>query len=268
MIIKEIKVKQVLTKSGIGDMEYSLNPYVGCGHRCIYCYADFIGRWRDVLPWGERVEVKVNLLERLKEETRRKRRGRVCIGTVCDPYQPIEEKYELTRQAIEILKASLFPIHILTKSSLCLRDLDIMRGYRDIEVEMTLTTLDDRIRKIFEPFAPSIEERINSLKRLREAGIKTTLFFGPILPYLSDREEVIKGIFRLAEELEVAEVLVDRLNYLNKKLPKICEALRDFPEAIKYYEEIKRDYEGYSAELRQKVIALAIPFSVPVRVIF
>ncbi|MEO0109475.1 MAG: radical SAM protein [candidate division WOR-3 bacterium] len=267
-MLREIKAKQVLTKSGISNVSYSLNPYIGCFHRCLYCYADFIGKWRDVLPWGEIIEVKVNLLERLKEEVRRKKRGEVCIGTVCDPYQPIEERYQLTRNAIKVLKDANFPITILTKSSLCLRDIDLLKGNAKIWVEMTLTTLDEETRKIFEPNAPAVQERIEALKELKKSGIKTTLFFGPVLPYFSDREEVIREIFSLGEKVGVAEILVDKLNYLNRKFFKIKSGLGKYPEAIRYYERVNQSNNFYTDWLRERLLGIAKDFPMPIRIIF
>jgi len=270
-MIREIRVKQALVKSGISGIAYSLNPYIGCAHGCIYCYADFIGRWRNVLPWGEIIEVKVNLLARLREELKRKKLGEICLGTVCDPYQPIEEKYQLTREAIKLLKDFRFPFTILTKSSLCLRDIDLLAGQKipgEISVEMTLTTLDERIRKIFEPNSPAIEERIKTLKELKRAGIKTTLFFGPVLPYFSDKEEEIKEVFRLGEALGVEEILVDRLNYIERKLPKIITAIQNYPAAIHFYEQIRQNYNRYTKILKERVKKVAEEFSIPIRVIF
>ena len=270
-MIREIRVKQAIVKSGISGVTYSLNPYIGCAHGCIYCYADFIGRWRNVLPWGEIIEVKINLLERLSEEIKRKKKGEICLGTVCDPYQPIEEKYQLTRKTIEILKDSCFPFTILTKSSLCLRDIDLLANHpinREIWVEMTLTTLDERVRKIFEPNSSSVGERIKALKELKKAKIKTTLFFGPVLPYFSDKEEEIRNVFRLGAEVGVEEILVDRLNYLPQKLPKIKTALRDYPEAIRYYERIYQNYNFYTKVLKEKIERVAKESSLPIRSIF
>lgn len=274
-MIREIRAKGILTKSGISKIPYSLNPYIGCSHQCIYCYADFIGKWRNVLPWGEIIEVKVNLLEKLKEEVERKktrglapRRGEVYLGTVCDPYQPVEEKYQLTRNAIKLLSDANFSITILTKSPLCLRDIDLLKGNGKIRVEMTLTTLDEEIRKVFEPNAPSVQERVEALKELNKLGIRTTLFFGPVLPYFSDKEEVIEEVFSLGEKVGVEEILVDRLNYLNQKLPKIKAVLKRYPERIRYYERINRNDNFYTNWLRKKIRKIAEGFSLPIRVIF
>ncbi len=274
MVIKEVLVKGALTKSGIFSMGYSLNPYIGCSHRCLYCYADFIGKWRDVLPWGEVIEVKINLPERLRSEVKRKKRGVVVLGTVCDPYQPIEEKYQLTEEALAILTFAKFPFRILTKSSLCLRDIELLKGAKEkvgfdgVVVEMTLTTLDEGQRRIFEPFASSVEERISVLRRLKKEGIKTVLFFGPVLPYFSDREEMIRDIFSLAAAVGVEEVLVDRFNYLDKKIGTLLPNLKNFPEAQDYYGWVNQNYLFYTEELRKKVERIAQDFSLPISLLF
>ena len=140
-IVREIKAKSVLTKSGIPGIDYCINPYVGCFHGCRYCYATFMKRFTGHQePWGSFVDVKVNAPAILPKQLARARRGNVLISSVTDGYQPIESKYKLTRQCLEVLLEYQFPVDILTKSPLVLRDMDIMEKFKEIEVGLTITT--------------------------------------------------------------------------------------------------------------------------------
>jgi len=114
---------------------------------------------------GEFVDVKINAPEMLEKEIKRKEKGNVWISGICDPYQPIEKKYQITRKCLEILQKYQWPVTIQTKSPLVLRDLDLFKKFKEIEVGFTITTGKDCIRKIFEPKGPSIQERIRALKK-------------------------------------------------------------------------------------------------------
>ena len=117
-------------------------------------------------PWGQFVDVKINAPELLKQEITRKKLGRVWVSGVCDPYQPLEVKYQLTRQCLEILAQHEWPVIVQTRTPLVLRDLDILRNGKDFEVGFSITTANDGIRKLFEPLAPPIRARIDALEEL------------------------------------------------------------------------------------------------------
>ncbi len=204
MIVKEIEAKTLLSKSQVYD--YALNAYVGCQHNCIYCYAKFMRRFTGHHePWGAFVDVKINAAELLTREVKKKRRGRVWISGVCDAYQPLERKYRLTRKCLEILAGEGWPVTIQTKSPLVLRDLDILRRASDCEVGFTITTADEKVRRIFEPGAPPIARRVEALGTLHEAGIETFVMVAPLLPHSEGLPEMLKG--------KVDHVLIDRYNY-------------------------------------------------------
>ena len=209
-IVREIKAKSVLTKSGIPGIDYCINPYVGCFHGCRYCYATFMKRFTGHQePWGSFVDVKVNAPAILPKQLARARRCNVLISSVTDGYQPIESKYKLTRQCLEVLLEYQFPVDILTKSPLVLRDMDIMEKFKEIEVGLTITTDNENTRKVFEPHAPPVSERMKALKTLHDHGIKTYAFIGPVLPMNPDA---------LSEKLSpyVDSVIIDRMNYTSK----------------------------------------------------
>ncbi len=210
MIIREKRVKSLLSKSGIPGIDYCINPYIGCSHACTYCYASFMKRFTGHSePWGRFVDAKINGPEVLHRQAKRAKGGQVMISSVTDPYQPAEEKYQLTRQCLEVLLPHQFSVGILTKSPLVLRDLDLLKKLKDIEVGFTITTNDDEIRKIFEPNAPPIEARVQALKTLYRSGIKTYAFIGPLLPM--NPEALLERI-----RPYVHYFYVDRMNYVSK----------------------------------------------------
>jgi DNA repair photolyase len=156
-------------------------------------------------PWGQFVDVKVNAPDLLSLEITRKKTGRVWISGVCDPYQPLEGKYKLTRKCLEILAQNNWPVIVQTRSPLVLRDIDIIQKGKDFEVGLSITTTDDGIRKLFEPNAPPIKERVRALDELHRAGIRTFVMIAPILPGSESLAEVLTG--------KVDYVLFDRMNY-------------------------------------------------------
>ncbi len=204
MIIREINARSILSRSKVHD--YTINPYVGCQHGCTYCYARFMKRFtQHKEPWGQFVDVKINAPDLLRKEIKRKSAGRIWISGVCDPYQPIERKYELTRKCLEIVIQHNWPITIQTRSTLVLRDLELLKGYSPVEVGITVTTGDDKIRRLFEPFAPPIKERIRTLSELYSARIRTFAMIAPMLPKVEGLAAMLGG--------KVDYILIDRMNY-------------------------------------------------------
>jgi len=152
--VQEILAKTILTKTAISGLDHCINPYVGCGHGCRYCYASFMKRFTGHRePWGEFIDVKVNAPQLLVKQLKRAKRGVVTLSTVTDPYQPVEKKYRLTRDCLRALLDCQFPINILTRSSLCLRDLDLFKQFDDIEVGFSITTDDEATMRMFEPLS-------------------------------------------------------------------------------------------------------------------
>jgi DNA repair photolyase len=204
MKIREIKAKSILSKSQVYD--YALNPYVGCRHGCVYCYAKFMKRFTGHKErWGDFVDVKINAAELLAREVKKKKAARVWISGVCDPYQIAEEKFMITRRCLDVLADNGWPFTVQTKSSLVLRDIDILKKAGAAEVGFTLTTADEKIRRIFEPGAPPIKERVEALGKLHCEGVKTFAMVAPILPGAEGLVAALKG--------KVKYVLLDRLNY-------------------------------------------------------
>jgi DNA repair photolyase len=208
LIVREIQAKSILNKSKVFD--YCLNPYTGCQINCAYCYARlFMRRYSGhVEPWGQFVDVKINAPELLRKQLEKAKKGIVWISSVCDPYLPLEAKYELTRRCLKELAVKQFPVNIQTKSKLVLRDMDLFQKFAEIEVGSTITTDDEKISRLFEPRASSVSDRIQMLEKIHKKGIKTFAFIGPLLP--GNPEKLIERLFGVVDK-----VFIDKMNYMS-----------------------------------------------------
>lgn len=156
---------------------YTANLYKGCTHGCVYCYAPSLTR--DERGWGSYVDAKLNAPEVLERELRGLRKDQVFLSSASDPYQPVEAKYRLTRRCLEVLLRRGFPVSILTRSPLVLRDLDLLKLFGWARVGMSVTSVPSRR---FEPGVPPLERRVDTLRRLGEAGIATWVSLAPVIP--------------------------------------------------------------------------------------
>jgi DNA repair photolyase len=244
VVIREIRAKNILSKSQIHD--YTINVYVGCTHSCAYCYARFMKRFTGHLePWGRFVDVKVNAVELLRGVIAKAKPGRVWMSGVCDAYQPLERKYRLTRGCLEILLEHGWPVTIQTKSPLVLRDIDLLAGKPGVEVGFSIATADENMRKIFEPGAPPMIERVKALGVLREAEIKTFAMIAPVLPGADGLPVLLAG--------KVDRITIDRLNYryadwVYKKYHLESSMTDEFFAAKS--EELKRAFDSLGIECR------------------
>jgi DNA repair photolyase len=261
--VGKIECKTLMGRSGIEDVDYAINPYLGCQHACVYCYARFMGRRGHLRePWGSFVDVKTNALKRLAEELPKKKPGVVLLSSVTDPYQPLERSWQLTRGALKQLLDYDFPLNVQTKSTLVLRDLDLLQGFSDCEVGFTVTTLDDKVRRIFEPEASPIAERLEALRTINESGIRTFAFLGPMLPYLS--EVNLEELLGELASAGVDRILVDRLNIKAGNWPPIRrEVEQNFPDILSFFASALPEGSKYYENLRFKVSDLAKRFNLP-----
>jgi DNA repair photolyase len=204
MIVREVHSKTILSKSKVFD--YTVNPYIGCERGCTYCYARFMKRYTGHREkWGEFVDAKINAPYLLAQEIKKKRAGRIWISGTCDPYQPIEKKYAVTRKCLEVLSEHTMPITVQTKSALVIRDLELLRRIKNVEVGFSIATGDEGVRRMFEPNSTPINERIRALEKLHSASIKTFAMIAPLLPKAEDLPQQLEG--------KVDHVLVDKMNY-------------------------------------------------------
>ena len=249
MIIKEIKVKNVLTKSNLPVSDYSVNPYVGCSHACKYCYASFMKRFTNHSEqWGTFVDIKY--WDKIKNP--QKYAGKeLFIGSVTDPYMPLEEKYKRTRELLEEMQGSGCKISIATKSDLVLRDLELIKTFPEARVSWSINTLDEEFRKEMDN-SVSIERKIDAMKKFHKAGIRTTCFISPIFPGITDVKSIIlktKDYCNLVwlENLNLrGEYKRIILNYIKEKHNKL------YPLYDEIYNKGKRDYwENLDKEIRE-----------------
>ncbi len=255
LVVREVSCKSVLNKTSISD--YSLNCYTGCEHGCVYCYARFMQRFHPhPESWGEFVDVKVNAPEVLARQLRRAAPGNVFMSSACDGWQPIEAQYRLTRQYSEMLLEKGFQVNVLTKSARVLEDLELFKGRR-ARIGVTITTLDESLRKLWEPRCSSIAQRLEILKVAHQAGLATAVMFGPLMPDLSDSTESISALFAQAAKLKVDCIWVDALNPRPRVWPSVSRLLtREFPELFQRYQQMLFDKAAraeYMTGLRKRV---------------
>lgn len=184
--VRQVTARTILTPANgrLAGYDFSLNPYVGCGFGCSYCYAAFfVPDERRALEWGRWVDVKANARELLRR-SKGLAGARVYVGSVTDPYQPLERETGLTRSLLEFM-VELRPqprLVIQTRSDLPLRDLDLLRRFDHLRVNVSVTTDDDEVRKRFEPACLSIYRRLEGLRKLKAAGLRTSACLSPLLP--------------------------------------------------------------------------------------
>ena len=252
METKEVKCKTALSTSTLPGLNYSLNPYKGCQHKCAYCYVPNVLRInRD--RWGEYVEIKTNIPLILSKELRKKKPGVVGISTVTDPYQPVEKKYRLTRHCLEQLIRHDFPICIQTKSSLITRDIDLISRFTKTEVMISISTFNDDERKLLEPYSSTINERFKTLKTLSESGIETSVFLGPIYPTIKKQD--LPNIIDKFIDSGVTELMLDKFNLKPGIYNNITKSLQKNPDIYKIFlEKIKND--DYYNDIRKTLFEI------------
>ena len=258
-VIREVTCRSVLTESGIDGVDYAINPYTGCEHGCAYCYATFMKRFTGHSEaWGAFVNVKTNAAQVLARQMQRARPGTISLSTVTDAYQSLEAEQGITRACLEVLAGYDFPISILTKSALVLRDLDLLARLPNVEVAFTITTLDEALRRQFEPGASPIAARLEALRGLAEAGIPTWAFCGPLLPLLSDGEEQVDALFAELKRAGVGSVLVDSLNLRGTAWGRVRQVLEaNHPHLVEPYRALAADRRPYHAALVERTHRLA-----------
>lgn len=250
LTVKEIECRSALNRTGIPGYEFCLNPYSGCAHRCLYCYADFTRRFTNHdQPWGEYVDVKVNFPDVLKKQLggRKKTAGRVMLGTVTDPYQPLESSYRITRASLEVLAGCpTLEVSLLTKSSLVTRDIELLQRLTGCSVGFTINPLNDAMARVLEPGATPPSGRLAAARKMVEAGLSVWVFIAPLLPGLGDRPEAISQLLAGIRQAKVKEVEVDFLNPYPAVVKRLRRVYRGFfPWALKSLEWFLADPLDY-----------------------
>ena len=247
LIIKDISVKSILSKSNLPVCEYSVNPYVGCTHGCRYCYASFMKRFTGHQePWGTFLDVKY--WPEIKNPDRYAGRE-LFIGSVTDPYNPQEEIFGRTRALLMQLKGSKAKISIATKSDLVLRDLELIKSFPQARVSWSINTLDESFQRDMDCAVP-IERRFAAMEKFHEAGIRTTCFISPIFPGITNAEEIIeraKGRCNL--------IWLENLNLRGGYKSVIMDYIKEkYPDLLPLYHEIyDRKNRSYWEALDRKL---------------
>jgi len=253
MTIREIEAKSILRKYKKIDSwfisRYGMNLYRGCTHNCIYCDGRAEGYYVDG-EFGEDVTIKVNAIEVLRRELdpKRKRtpfkRSFVMIGGgVGDSYQPIEEKYQLSRKVLELMDEYNFPVHILTKSTLIERDIDILKKINKKNkaiVSFSFSSVNDEISAIFEPGVPSPSERLKTLTFFKNERIACGMFLLPIIPFITDTPELMEETIRKASEVNLDFIIFGGMTLKEgRQKDYFFQVLKKrYPELIGKYENI------------------------------
>lgn len=239
MIIKEIKVKNYLTKSNLPGIDFTINPYIGCSYKCRYCYASFMKKITNHSEnWGDFIDIKLTEeeidLKKIQNKT-------IFLSSVTDPYLSFEKEYLITRSILEEIKDSNCKLIITTKSSLILRDLDILKQIKNLTVCISINTIDEKFKNDMDK-ASSIKERIKTLKILHENNISTVAFISPIFPYITDIKDIIESVkdyvdFCWFENLKLrGEYKKDILNYIKNNYKKL------YPKYLDIYFNENRSY--------------------------
>jgi DNA repair photolyase len=228
---------------------WSLNPYMGCAHRCTFCYVRAFEARAD-RPWDDRygssIRVKTNVADVLRRELARAswQYEPVAIGAATDPYQPAEGHYRLTRGCIEAFADAASPFAIITRGPLIVRDVDVLAEAArraDVSVSFSVPTLDDEIWRRTEPGTAPPRQRLRALSRLVEAGIDARVGMAPILPGLSDRPDLLADVVREARAAGATAVWANLLYLRPGTREHFLDALaRDWPELLPRYEQLYR----------------------------
>jgi DNA repair photolyase len=227
--------------------KWSLNPYMGCAHRCTFCYVRHFELRADRPSddrYGRSIRVKTNIADMLARELARKtwRREEVVVGAATDPYQPAEGRFQLTRRCLEELATSWTPFSIVTRGPLVVRDVDVLQeasARAAVNVSVSLPTLDEHVWRTTEPGTAPPRSRLQAITRLAEAGVDVTVGMAPILPGLSDRPGQLEEVVREAKAAGARTVWANVL-YLKPGIREhfLEHLAQDWPEQVARYEQL------------------------------
>lgn len=265
MLVKEIECKSILTPTTLKSLDYTINPYFGCTHGCVYCYCRELSRrfHKHEEPWGEFIDVKKNAADILRKDLRKNPQGIVWLSSTTDAYQPIEDKYKLTRGLLEGLLDSQLKVDILSKGALVTRDIDLFKRFGDrITVGFTINTLDDSFRKHSEPGAAPIGKRIEQLAQLRDEGVPRYASFGPVFPEFTDAE----ALFKTFKELGITYTFTESFNTRGENWTEVKRILeQNYPELLPKYERIffdKDEKARWHGELQKQIDSLSQKYGI------
>ena len=249
MKVKEIKVSSYLSKSNLPGFDFVINPYIGCSHACLYCYASFMKRITNHSEnWGSFIDIKLTDKELDLKKIQNKN---IFMSSVTDCYLPLEKDYLITRNILEELERVSCNLTISTKSSLILRDLDILKRFKNLTICISINTVDERFKNYMDK-ASSIKERINTLKVLHENNIHTVAFVSPIFPYITNIEDIVKTTKYYVDEYWFENLKLrgkykkDILNYIKNNYKELYSKYVDiyFNLNMTYWKDLRIDIKN------------------------
>jgi len=235
------EAKSIITKSNIPSIDYVINPYTGCQHGCIYCYAEFMIRFTNHKgdKWGQFLDIKTFSLDKIRPQ--RYNGKRLLLSSVTDPYIPLELKYQNTRKILEKLIGTTAHISILTKSKFVERDIDLFKKFDNLEVGISISTLNAEFAKIIERSASRPEERLASLKKIHDNGIKTYTFISPFFPKITDYKAIIQKTIDYTDSY-----MFENLNFRPHNIPRIFKIIQEnYPSLLSIYEKFRNDHSQW-----------------------
>jgi DNA repair photolyase len=248
---------------------WTINPYRGCEFACKYCYARYTHEFmemRNGIEFEQKIYAKQHAADLLRQELRRVKPGEdIAIGTATDPYQPIERKLEITRDILqELARHSGLELGIVTKSAMVVRDVELLReiGRRNqISVSFTITTTDPDLARILEPRAPRPDLRLESLRKLRDAGVTAGVICAPVLPGITDAPRQLESVVKAAASAKASHI------YANPLFLKPCSAAvflpflqEHFPQLVPEYDKRFRERAFLPASYRKRISELMTTF--------
>ena len=263
--IKKTNAKSILVKSNLPEADYVINPYTGCLHGCRYCYASFMKRFtKHKEPWGEFIDIKINAPEILEKDIKNIKKGTVLLSSVTDPYNPIDVKYKLTRKILKILLKHKFPISILTKSDLILRDIDLLKQFKDCSVGFSLFSLDNKDINNFEKRTIPVKRRLKALKILKNNNITTYVMISPMFPYITNINKIIKEL----KKIPVDFIFCENYNIKSGTKNTIFNIIKNkYPNLINKYNTIFKNKDYWKKE-EKNIQKLAKEYNIPIKVFF
>ena len=286
VIIKEIEAKSILRKHKRIDSWfiscYGMNFYRGCSHNCVYCDGRN-EKYQVEGEFGEEVEVKINAIDILRRELDPKRKRvplKKCFimvgGGVGDSYQPVEKKYRLTRKALELMLEFNLPAHVLTKSTLIERDIDILKKINENNraiVNFSFCSVDDEISTIFEPGVPLPSQRLETIAKFKQAAIPCGLFLMPVIPFITDTPDQIEKTFRMANEIGIDYIIFSGMTLKDGRQKEYFFNVlkKHYPDLITEYQNIYQFNKwgqasgGYNTSIHQTFLPIAKKYKIPIR---
>ncbi len=252
--------RKIIEPCELEDFAYQIDPYIGCEHRCHYCYI------QNRFDWKDEIRVYENVKEKLSEELASIGPQKIYMGMNTDPYQPLEENCKQTRKVLEVLNERGFSVSILTKSNLVLRDIDILKKMSGSSIGISIAFQNDVDRKLFEANTMSNEDRIEAVKKLKKEGIETYALICPVMPFITDVEILIDEVHPFVDSIWINPLSIRSVEDKNwKKTRPILE--NHFPEILEKFEEIIFSIDHtYWKELRQHLKNIEIDEEVDLKI--